>query len=259
MALTNRSLFLYGFQVTANNSSLDFRAVSGGPILMASLTVGFYSLTGLAAEITRAMKAIDPTRDYTVTVNRNVGGGLQNRVTIFTSGTYFQLLFGSGPRVGSSISSLIGFLASDYVGNITYMGATTAGTTLLPTYIGYSYLPPEADHKVFGAVNIAANGDKESVVFQIQKFITVDFQHEAHAAVKGAWVNLIDWLIQQRLFEFTPDITYPNTFYEVTLEKSQADGKGLGWRWTEELPSKPFMYRTGTLTFRVKPPVTSFI
>ena len=60
MALTGRSLFLYGFAVTEFNSSIDFRSASLGPVLQATLQVGYYSLSSLADEIVRAMTEVDP-------------------------------------------------------------------------------------------------------------------------------------------------------------------------------------------------------
>ena len=59
MALRNPGLFLYGFQVTAQNSSIDFRAVALETPRQATLNNGFYSLTSLMAEIKRAMEAED--------------------------------------------------------------------------------------------------------------------------------------------------------------------------------------------------------
>jgi len=105
MALRGLSLFLYGFQVTEYNSSLDFKAVSGEPTRMATLRRGYYSLTSLGLEIARAMNAVDTDHIYTASVDRTVNGGLENRVSIATNGTFLSLLFGTGPRAASSVDS----------------------------------------------------------------------------------------------------------------------------------------------------------
>jgi hypothetical protein len=161
MALRNPSLFLYGFQVTPQNSSIDFRAVSLGPILQGTLNIGYYSLGSLLTELKRAMEAVDVSNIYTVTADRTISGGTQNRVTISTSGGYLDLLFNSGPRASSSVAPLIGFAATDRTGATSYAGSLSAGTVLVPNFIGYNYLSPDFSRKIFGSVNVSASGLKE--------------------------------------------------------------------------------------------------
>jgi len=252
MALKSKSLFLYGFKVDGGNSSLDFRAVSGGPELNATLAFGYYSLSSLLIAIKAAMQATDPSRVYTVTANRTTNGGLENRITISTNGIYLDLLFGTGSRITTSVAPLIGFAATNRTLATVYTGTLSSGIVLVPEFIGYNFLPVQAKQKVFGTVNVSASGEKESVVFNIQKFWQVEFRYEAEAVVIVQWEALWTWLIQQRLFEFTPEIGSPSVFYEGTLESSSADGKGLGFTMAEMLPNFPFRYQTGMMTFRQK-------
>lgn len=250
MALKDKSLFLYGFQVTDNNSSLDFKAASLGPTLLATLRLGYYSLTSLAQEIIRAMQTADPSNTYSVSVNRNVNGGLENRITISTSGTFLSLLFFSGPRTGSTVAPLIGFNVADYTGFTTYTNAASSGTTLVTELRGYNYISVDEMQKVFGSVNVSASGNKETIVFQIQKFWQVEFKYEPKTKTDTSWKNLNAWMIQQRLFEFTPEISSPTVFYEGTLESTGDDGKGLGITMKEMLPQYPNQYQTGNMKFR---------
>lgn len=252
MALRSTSLFLYNLQVTTLNRSLDFRATSGGPILQATLNLGYYSLTDLMNEIIRALEAADPNHTYTVTANRTISGGTQNRVTISTSGTYLDLLFASGPRAASSVDSLIGFAHTDRTGSTSYTGTSSAGTVLQSTLYGYNYLSTDHMRKVFGALNVSASGQKEAIVFQIQKFIQVQFKYEPTVKFTNEWVPFLTWAIQQRSFDFTPEVNSPSVFYNVTLEKTGADGKGLAYTAKEMLPDFPFLYDIGVLTFRLK-------
>lgn len=252
MALRARSLFLYGLRVTNENSSIDFIASMGGPTLQATLTLGFYSLTDLMLEIKRAMEAVDGTNTYTITADRTYAGGLQNRVTIATSGSYLSLLFGSGPRATSSVAPLIGFLSADQLGGTTYTGTSTAGTALAPALTAYNYIPTTAFRKVFGSLNISTTGEKEAVVFQIQEFFQAQFKYEPTATITTTWPDLMNWMIQQKPLEFTPEITSPNEFYNCTLERTGADGKGLGYTMKEMLPQFPGLWDTGVLTFRKK-------
>ena len=259
MALKKQSLFLYNFEVTQFNSSLDFRAAAFGPIKLATLRFGFYSLTALMTEIKRAMQLADPVNTYTVTADRTFVGGTQNRVTIQTGGAYLDLLFLTGPRVASSIGPLLGFAAVDQTGATSYQGTLTAGVTLIPDLVGYSYLGPDFFRIAFGAVNISASGEKEAIVFQIQRFFQVEFRYEPEAKVISQWALLWDWMIQQKLLEFTPDITVPTVFYECTLETSSGDGKGMGFKMEEMLPNFPFLYKTGMMKFRQRVPPGGFI
>lgn len=259
MALNSRSLFAYGLEVKANNASIDFRSVALETPRQATLRFGFYSLTALATEISRAMKAVDPTRDFTVTVDRTIGGGLQNRMTIQTSGGFLQLLFGTGPRNASTVAPLIGFNSADYTGNTTYTGSASAGTLFSPAMVGYNYLSPDFSQKNFGAVNISASGQKESITFQIQEFWQVQFKYIESSEWLTSWKPLLRWLIQQRLFEFTPQVSDPTTFYEGTLEQSSQDGKGLAFTGAEMLPSFPNLYDAGLMRFRKTIVASTFI
>jgi hypothetical protein len=251
MALSGKSSFLYGYEVTENNSSLDFKA---SPLDVtpraATLRLGYYSLTTLMTEIKRAMQELDSINEYTVTADRTIGGGTQNRVTIATNGAFLELYFGTGPRVTSSVAGLIGFAAADQTGALTYTGTSNSGTILIPTLVGYRFLQPEFVRKIFGNVNISASGLKEAIVFQTQQFWQVEFKYEPEQKVEDEWVPFMTWAIQQKRLEFTPNISDPNTFYEGTLERTEDDGKGLGFKFVEMLPQFPNFYRTGLMTFR---------
>lgn len=245
-------MFLYGFQVTENNRSIDFRSVALETVRLASLNLGYYSLTALCAEIKRALQAADPARTFTVTADRTVLGGLENRVTVATNGTHFELLGASGPRTASSALPLFGFNNADYTTGTTYTGSASAGTVLIPRFQVYNYKSPKHKKQVFGNVNVAASGVKEAVVYSIQTFWQGEFKYEFQADVETYWAPFIDWIIQQRLIEFTPDIASPSIFYECTLEKTDSDSKGLAHEMIELTSfDMPGLFRTGNLTFRV--------
>jgi hypothetical protein len=251
MALRAKSLFLYNLQVTTLNQNIPFRAVTLGPELTAVVPVGYYSLTSLLLAIKTAMQLADPAHVYTVTADRTISGGTQNRVTIATSGTYLDLLFLSGMTAATSIAPLIGFSTTDQTGATTYTGTASSGTALIPTWWGNNYQPPQLFRKNFGSVNVASNGTKEAITWSIMQFIGVEFKFEPYAVALTNWPALINWMIQQKPFDFTPEITSPNTAYQVTLDKSPEDGKGLGWNMKEMLPDYPFAFQTGAFTMRI--------
>lgn len=258
MALGSKSLFNYGIQVTSLNCNLDFKNQMGGSTLTAVLSLGFYSPQGLANEIATQLQSLDSVNVYTVTVNRNIMGGLQNRITIATNGSFLQLLFGSGPNVNSSCASLAGFNQTDYTGATSYTGSQTTGIILIPDFVGYNYLNNFNTNLVFGAVNVSASGVKESVTFSIQKFIFVEFMYEKKSNLL-AWNNLFSWMIQQRQFDFTPEIFSPDTFFTVTLEQTDFEGQGLGYQMLEMLPDFPNDYQTGSLKFRIIESLSRFL
>lgn len=251
MALTAPSRFLYGYEITPNNSSLDFRAVLSGPILQATITLGYYSLTSLMEEIKRQMQAVDTAHVYTVSADRSVAGGTQVRVSIQTNGTYLDLLFASGPRTFTTIAPMLGFLTVDRTGSTSYQSQGTSGIVVITTLYGYNYLNSDHLRKNFGVVNVSASGQKETITFGLQRFWQVQFKYIPSNEWNTNWVNLMTWMIRQRRIEFCPEITSPNTILEGTLESTGEDGKGLAYRATEMLPDFPNFYDAGLMRFRV--------
>lgn len=252
MALKAKSLFLYGLEVTKNNRYIDFRVVPAEPLRTAVLPLGYYSLTSLTQAVVSALKGAAPAETFTCTANRTFSGGLENRVSIATStAAIFEIYFGTGVNAAVSARGLLGFASSDLTGALSYQGTSTAGIALSPSWWGKNFKPPEFYRKNFGTVNVSASGQKESIVFAIQRFIGVEFEHEPNSSAFTSWPALINWLIQQRPFDFTPEIDQPTVVYQVTLESSAEDGKGLALQLKEMLPSKPFQWTTGPLVFRL--------
>lgn len=250
MALGAKSLLNFGIQITALNNKIDFQIVALGPTLTATLTQGSYSTAELAAEVALQIQTLDSVNIYSVTIARNIMGGTQNRMIISTSGAYLSLLFFSGPNVNVTSAIVMGFNQADYTGSTTYTGSTSIGTTLIPDYIGYNYSDDNNTGKVFGATNVSASGLKESTTFATQLFIGVQFKYEAKARLTF-WKAFFLWAIQQKSYEFTPEISSPDTVYTVTLESTDYESQGLGYQMPEMLPDFPNFYETGTLTFRI--------
>jgi len=252
MALRDKSLFLWGLEVRADNQNLPFKAVSGGPQLNGVLRVGYYSLTSLLLEIKAALQAADPAHTYTVTANRTFNANTENRITISTSGIYLDLLFATGTTAASSCRDLISFGIFDFTGNTTYTNGATSGDSLVTDWYGKNYQPPEVYKKNFGTVNVSTSGLKEAITWTVQRFIEVTYEFEPQAKVLVDWQAWIDWAIQQKPYDFTPEVSSPTVVYDVTLEKSSEDGKGLGFRMKEQVPKYPFRFTTGPITMRVR-------
>lgn len=250
MALTGLSLFRYGYTIDSSNNKLDFRAVALETPRTATLSNGYYTLDGLCREIERAMEAVDASNNYTVSADRSYSGGLANRVTITTSGTFLSLLFSSGPNTGVTVASTIGFAVSDRTGATTYTGTSSTGTQVLTDRAGYNYLGPDLMQNVTGALNISVSGVKEAVVLNVQQYWQVQFKYITASDVTTYWTGLMQWMIQARPIEFTPLYTDYSTYYEGTLESQAGDSKGIGYKFTEMLPQFPNFYDTGIMKFR---------
>jgi len=250
MALRSRSMFLYGYQVTEFERALDFRIVSGGDILQATLNVGYYSATSLMTEVKRALEEVDPDHIYDVTMDRTVMSGFENRITIKTDGAFLSLLFGTGPRADTSVASLIGFMNVDYTGATEYIGALTTGTMFSPEMIGYSYRSPEELQTQQGVRTISASGVKEAIVFATMQFVEVQFKYNKAPYLDGLKA-FMQWATQQKKFEFTPEMTDPSAFYECTLDKTASSDTGMGYELIEMLgDGLPFHWDTGLMRFR---------
>ena len=251
MALKDKSLFLYGFYVDSTNQYLPFKAASGGPEIDAVIPANYYTLQSLCTAIAAAMNSADPSNTYSVTIDRTFSSNLQNRITISTNGSYLSLLFLSGTVASASIRDMISFGHSDYTGATSYQNSSTSGTALQTTWYGKNYQPPTVNLRNIGAVNVTARGDKETISWSVQQFITVEFMYEAQANVLAYWQPLLAWMVVGKPFEFTPETKTPATTYSVTLEKSSVDGKGLGFQMKEMVPDFPFVYTTGPMEFRL--------
>lgn len=249
MALNSKSLFLYGFEITDENSTVDFK-LTGNNLRQATLRLGFYSLSSLLDEMIFQMGLLETAALFSYSVDRSIFGGTQNRVTISCTQS-FELLFSSGPRAASSVCSTIGFLAIDKTGATSYVGQSSAGTSLISEQIGYNYISPDYNQEVMGSASISASGLKESIVFQTQEFAEVEFKHIPKANILQ-WKDFFRWAILQKRFEFTPEVNSPNDTFECTLDGAGRGQMGLGFKFSEMLPTLPNFYSTGKLILRKK-------
>lgn len=253
MALTDKSLFLYGYTISNTNQNIPFKILGGGSELTAVVPAGNYTLSTLATAIVSALETADPAHIYTVTINRTLSSNLQNRVTIATNGAFLSILFSSGTTASTSIRDTIGFAHTDRTGALTYTGTLTTGTALQTAWWGFNYQSPDSYQKNLGNVSMSASGLKETISWSIQRFVQVEFKYEAQADMIAYWSPMLIWMSKGLPFEFTPNTNVPATFYACTLEKSSADGKGLGFLMKEMIPDFPFRYTTGALEFRLLP------
>lgn len=258
MAQNDRALFLYGMDVTQNNKYINFRATFGGPELTATLTVGNYTMTELLFEIKKQMELVSPAFTFSWTIDRTISSGTSNRIHVTTSSAYFDLLFGSGTNSANSPAGLLGFMATDYTGAVSYTGFQGSGSILVPEFPTLDYLSPDSLVTQDGAKNVSAAGIKETLVFSQMKFMQGQWKwitNYGNRTQYTQWVAFMKYATRQLKFEFTPSINEDvNAFYKVTLESTPEDGNGLGYRLVQMRGDGLYrFYDSGLLKFRVVP------
>lgn len=240
-------LINYKLEVTTANRSLDFKSSFGGPEKQATLRVGLYSLTALAQEVARAMTDADGgANTYSVTVNRTIGGGTQNRLTISTSGAFLSILFATGTRTASTCAGMLGFNVTDRTGATSYDGNNTAGVIIIPTYPPYDLQQPGTIHDAKRSLNETTSGFVETVSFSTFRNFQFKIRYiEEDSAEFSAFQDFHIWLLRGGPIEFTPLITAPTVY---------ASGIPINLRTPIELnrmvPSHYDYFETPSYTFR---------
>lgn len=250
--------FHYGFDITVFNRYINFRSVALGPILTAELTVGNYTATELAKEVKKRMEQVDSLNTYTTAILRSTGGGLSPRFQISTSGVYLDLLFLSGINAATSPRDVLGFSHTDKTGSTSYTGELICGTILIPEFPTYDYLPPEAYVMNDGVANISAAGIKETLVFAQMFFTQGQWKYITNFGNRTQfteWAAFLKYATRQLKFEFSPSINEDvELFYQVTLESTSADGKGMGFKLKQQRGEGLYrFYDTGLLKMRLIP------
>jgi hypothetical protein len=252
------ALFLYGFDITGANQFLDFKTGPSAPIKTAVLRVGNYTLTGLCAELKRAMQVADNAHIYTWGATRTYGGGTQNRVSVASTATALYLLGATGPNAANSVMSPIGFLPSDYSGNTGYTGANSAGIALIPEFPTWSYTSPDQFITNDGSKNVSAAGIKETLVFSQMLFLEGQWKYITNyggRTQQTEWQNFLKYATRQLKFEFSPSIYEdPSVYYQVTIESTGGDSNGMGYKLTQMVGLGLYRFwDTGIIKMRVIP------
>lgn len=254
----DRALFLYGFDVDDTNKYINFKNASLGNELTATLNIGNYTATTFMKEVKRAVEIADGVNTYTVSLNRLIDSGASNRMTIATSGSYFELLFETGTNAANSPINLMGFNAIDYQGQLSYTGDDYAGQILFPDFPTYDYLGPDEMVQNDGVKNVSASGIKETLVFAQMRFFQGQWKYITNfggGSQKTEWENALKYFIKQLKFEYTPSVYEdPETFYQCTLESTPQDSNGMGYKLTQMRGEGLYrFYDTGVMKFRVIP------
>ena len=256
--LKDRALFLYGFDITQFNRYINFKSAALGPELTATLDVGNYTCTQLLAHIASKMSTADGVNIYTLSIDRTINSGTENRIHIETNGSYLDVLFLSGTQADNSPRDLLGFGSVDLTGFTSYSSSAPGGTILLPDYPTWNYNGPDNMIVNDGVKNVSASGIKETLVFAQMRFIQGQWKYINNFKTNTQltqWQTFLKYATRQLQFEFTPSINEDSEkFYQVTLESTAKDSNGLGYELQQMNGVGLYrFYDSGLLKFRVIP------
>lgn len=255
MSLTTFSKFYYGHRVTADAYTIDFN--EGGPDFTAEVPVGKYSLTEFVIALKNALN-VAGTLTYNVSVDRDT-----RLITISASGT-FSLLVATGPTLGVSLFSLVGFSGADRTGAATYTGDLPSGSEYSPQFILQNHIPKENFKKaVQASVNESADGTVEVVRFADVRFVQFDIQYITDVEMDNVTIlnnptgvsdanDFMNYITEIGPIEFIPDRDDTSTFDKIQLDSTPENKDGTEYTLKEwydrELPG---LFSTGILKFRV--------
>jgi hypothetical protein len=255
MAITTRSKFTYGHNITENNQYINFTE-NGIDELSATIEVGSYSFSEFGDAVAVAMNAIGDN-EYTTTVDL-----LTQKITI-SSDASFDLLVTNGQQISISAFPLIGF-TSNVSGLMSYEGDSVSGLAYLPQRILKDYVP--FGHKVSSIqskVNESSSGDEIEIVTYGEK-LTSSFNIKHITDLTGQNENVIEnnptavqdtldfmnYITKKRKIEFYPDRSGVE-FTKCIVESTKGDSKGTGFElrelYTEKLAN---YYETGKIVLR---------
>lgn len=255
MSLTTFSIFYYGHKITDENYLIDVD--EGGGTFQVEIPVGSYTLTTFADILESALNDFG-TLTYTVSVNRT-----SREITIAASAA-FDLLVSSGPSIGTSAWSLIGFSGSDRTGASTYTGNLPSGSEYTPQFILQDHVPSSnRKRSVMSTVNESASGELEIVRFGSVRGVQFNIKMITDLPMDDKIIlnnpngvadanDFMDYVTDGNKIEFMPDRSDRSTFETLIIEKTPQSKDGIEYDLKEHYDKGlPNIFETGILQFRV--------
>ena len=254
-SVSNYVAFYFGQNIDAGNFALDFS--EGGPELQASVVIGDYTLTEIAAAVASAMNQAGALT-YAVSVNRDT-----RVITISASGV-FQLLTTTGTRFGVSIFPLLGFSGANKTGAATYAGSVASGSEYVSQFYPQDFVPAANNRQFIDpTVNESASGEIEVIKFGERRFINMNLRYatDIPQPVNGPIRNnlsgisdliaFLEYATTKARFEYMFDSTDRATFENVLLESTPEESTGTAFQ-LQELYGQGLAgyYETGLLKLR---------
>ena len=256
MSLQTIPSFYYGFTVTQETSAIDFN--EGADDLAVTIPTRSYTATELAIAIQEQLRSVG-SLEYFVTFNRST-----RRFTI-EADEPFDLLFGTGQRVGNSIHPLIGFDDGDYLSSASWQGQGASGSSYVPQFLLQDYVDSLDEVRVVDAsVNESTSGRIEVIQFgrvpytEFNITYANDYPQPSGSPIRENLSGVSDlrdfirFCVTKGRIEFNKNSSDPSSFETLVLESTEEDSRGVDYK-LKELYSRNLIgyFESGLLRFRV--------
>jgi hypothetical protein len=255
----SKSVFYYGFEITAENQCVDFIEDSGTEIT-AEIDVGSYTPTRFCAALKNALQTAG-TLAYEITFDRTT-----RVISIESIGGSVKFLALTGSHNGVDPFAMMGFSKiADTALATTHAGSVAAGKKYEPQAWLQDYVPPEhLRGAVDATVSKTASGAVEVVSFGTESFMecSIILASNLNNELFGGYrpsptgqddlIAFLEFLRTKAPVEFMESKDDPANFTTLILESTTESNTGVKFRlkesWDKGLPN---YYETGKLVFRV--------
>ena len=253
MAITTRSAFTYGHDITEDNQFINFME-DGVTELSATIEVGSYYLNEFTDKIAQALNEIGDNT-YTVTLAR------ATRKFTISADANFDLLVTTGSQVAISAFSLMGFTI-DRSGAASYEADNASGSVYYPQaplrdYVDFNDIQESVQAKVnessSGEIEVVSYGTRNLMECNIKYATNITGQNYIDDSATGVsdLRTFLQYIVGKKPIEFIKDKTDFTTFEPCLLESTQRSSDGTGFQ-LRELYSEglAFYFESGRLVFR---------
>jgi hypothetical protein len=244
---------MWGFEVSdsgsTQNNKLDF--IDAGLSFVASLSAGVYTADELAAEVQRAMRAVNTNNQ-----NNTCSFDFSMLKYVLTGTSTFSLKFGTGADIATDCNALLGFNAADRSGSSSYTSDAAVGTSPSSASLWTSAEPLAMNSPVTAqAIGTAAlltqralsvrqhvsdGMTVESIYVGALRRVRITFRGLLAGEVTKM-ENLLDWAVQGKRLTWQPDKDSTNALKLVMANPAEI-ANAYEWLTRPEISY-------GTLTF----------
>lgn len=256
--ITTHSKFLYGIEVEADTSFIDFD--DGTTTYAVEISSGAKTPDDLIDEIEEKMNEVGSTVSFTCSFNRST------RIFTISGSAAFDLLANSGTNAASGIYSVLGISgAADFTAVTSVVGTTAIGTVYSTQFKLQDYVPGSYNQmQRFSEVNKAASGKTTIVTYGTDEIFEMSFKwltdlsQPSGGPIRNGTVSsfatMMRYMTLKKPFEFYPDESDSSTYYKLILDSSSESGSGTGFKINPKYGSNLVgYYETGVMRMRVVP------
>lgn len=256
--ITTHSKFLYGIEVSAETSYLDFD--DGTTTYAVQLSSGAKTPDDLIDEIETLMNQVGSVVSFTCSFNRTT------RIFTISGSAAFDLLANTGTNVLNGAYSVLGIsTAADFTSVTSVAGATAIGTVYNTQFKLQDYVPGSYNQmQRFAEVNKSASGRTTLVTFGTDEVFEMSFKWltdisqpsggPIRTGTVASFATLMQYLTLKKPAEFYPDESVATSYYKVILDSSAESSNGTAFKINPKYGSNLVgYYETGVMKMRVVP------